>query len=148
MTATSASRPASARDPRHRLRLLGAVLVATVGGIHFYLYFDYFHRVHIIGTLFLANAATGVLIAGWLLASDGVLALIAGAGFAATTLCAFLISVHWGLFGFHERFSGTWQSAAGLVELAAVLLLGALTAQSLLRPARPIAEGPHPPARP
>jgi hypothetical protein len=111
-----------------------------VGGIHFYLYFDYFHRVHIIGALFLANAAIGVLIALWLLASDGVLALIAGAGFAATTLCGFLISVQWGLFGFHERFSGTWQSAAGLVELVTVLLLGTLAAESLLRPVRPLAE--------
>ena len=148
MTATSASRRSSAHAPRHRLRLLGAVLVAAIGGIHFYLYFDYFHRVHIIGALFLANAATGVLIALWLLASDGVLALIAGAGFAATTLCAFLISVHWGLFGFHERFSGTWQSTAGLVELGAVLVLGTLAAQSLLHPVRQFAEGPQQATRP
>jgi hypothetical protein len=148
MTATSASRPSSARDPRRRLRLLGAVLVAAVGGIHFYLYFDYFHRVDIIGALFLANAAAAVLIALWLLASDGVLALLGGAGFAATTLCAFLISVQWGLFGFHERFSGTWQSAAGLVELVTALLLGTLAAQSLLRRVRPLAERPQQAARP
>jgi len=115
--------------------MLGALLVAAIGGIHLYLYFDYFHRIHIIGGLFLANAAAGLLLALWLLASRGALALLAGAGFAATTLAAFLISVQWGLFGYHERFSGTWQSTAGLVELVAAVLLGTLAGRSLLRPA-------------
>jgi len=129
-------------------RVLGAILVAAIGGIHLYLWFDYFHRVHVIGALFLANAAAGGLIAIWLLASDGVLALLAGAGFAVTTLAAFLISVHWGMFGYHERFSGTWQSTAGLVELVTAVLLGTLAAQSVLRPVNRIADGPQRAARP
>ncbi|HEY2656401.1 MAG TPA: hypothetical protein VGI55_11470 [Solirubrobacteraceae bacterium] len=124
-------------------RLVGAILVAAIGGIHLYLWFDYFHRVHVIGVLFLANAGAGALIALWLLTSDGVIALVAGAGFAATTLAGFLISTQWGLFGFHERFSGTWQSTAGLVELVTIILLGTLAAQSLLRPVHGIAEGPQ-----
>ena len=129
-------------------RLLGAILVAAIGGIHLYLFFDYFHQVHVIGVLFLANAGAGVLIALWLLTSDGVLALLAGAGFAATTLAGFLISTQWGLFGFHERFSGTWQSTAGLVELVTIILLGTLAAKSLLRPVQGIAEAPQPAPRP
>jgi hypothetical protein len=145
--ATGARRSSAAPDRRRLPRVLGAILVAAVGGIHLYLWFDYFHRVHIIGTLFLANAAAGVLIALWLLASDGVLALLAGAGYAATTLCAFLVSTQWGLFGYHERFSGTWQSTAGLVELVTVLLLGALAAESQLRHVRPIGKGPQPAPR-
>ena len=131
----------------HPLRAVGGILVAAIGGIHLYLYFDYFHRIHVIGVLFLANAAAGILIALWLLASDGVLALVAGAGFAATTLAAFLISVQWGLFGYHERFSGTWQSSAGLVELVAAILLASLAAQSGLRPLHRIAKPTQPAAR-
>ena len=128
-------------------RALGAILVAAIGGIHLYRWFDYFHKVHVIGALFLANAATGVLISLWLLASDRLFPLLAGAGFAATTLAGFLISVHWGLFGFHESFSGTWQSTAGLVELVTTVLLGTLAAQSLLRPVHRIADGPQPAPR-
>jgi hypothetical protein len=36
-----------------------ALLVAATGAIHLYLWFDYFHRVHVVGELFLANAAVG-----------------------------------------------------------------------------------------
>jgi len=59
------------------VRLAAALLVAATGAIHLYLWFDYFHRVHVVGDLFLANAAAGGLLAaalltlgaaGWLLA--------------------------------------------------------------------------------
>ena len=125
-----------ASDLRRDARILAAVLIATVGAIHLYLWFDYFHRVHVVGALFLANAAAGLPIAVWLLVSAGVLGLIAGAGFAATTLAAFLVSTRWGLFGYHEHFLGSWQLAAGLVELAAALLLAALAATARVRPGR------------
>jgi hypothetical protein len=105
-------------------RAAGAALVATAGALHLYLWSDYFHRVHVIGALFLANAASGFAIAAALLASRNVLMLLAGVGFAAGTLVAFAISTHFGLFGYRESFWGGWQEAAGGVELAAVLVLG------------------------
>ena len=95
-TVSSGAGRACARGSRDRSPDAGAARVLTIGGIHLYLWFDYFHKVHVIGALFLANAATGVLISLWLLAFGGVLALLAGAGFAATTLAGLLISVHWG----------------------------------------------------
>jgi hypothetical protein len=100
-----------------------ALLVAATGAIHLYLWFDYFHRVHVVGDLFLANAAAGLLLAAALLASRSLLVLVAGGGFALSTFAAFAVSTHYGLFGYHERFWGTWQESAGGLELAAALVL-------------------------
>jgi hypothetical protein len=33
-----------------------------------------------------------------------------------------VVSTRWGLFGYHERFWGSWQEAAGGIELAAAFL--------------------------
>ena len=60
--------------------MAAALLVAATGAIHLYLWFDYFHRVHVVGDLFLANAAAGLLLALALLASGSMLVLVAGAG--------------------------------------------------------------------
>jgi hypothetical protein len=98
-----------------------ALLVVAAGAIHLYLWFDYFHRVHVVGALFLVNAAVGLLIGAFLLARRSRLVLLVAAGYAAGTLVAFVVSTRWGLFGYRETFWGSWQEAAGGVELAAVL---------------------------
>lgn len=113
-----------------------AALVATAAALHLYLWFDYFHHIHIVGTLFLANAAVGALIAVALAASRDPLVLLAGAGYAITTLAAFVVSTRWGLFGYHERFWGHWQEAAGTAELAALGLLAVMLAPSARRHGR------------
>lgn len=103
--------------------MAAALLVAATGAIHLYLWFDYFHRVHVVGVLFLANAAAGIVLALALLASGARLLLAAAAGFALSTFVAFAVSTRYGLFGYHERFWGKWQESAGGVELAAALVL-------------------------
>ncbi len=103
-----------------------ALLVAAAGAIHLYLYFDYFHRVHVVGVLFLVNAATGLVIGALLLASRDVLVLLAAGGYAVGTLAAFVVSTRWGLFGYRETFWGSWQEAAGGLELTAAVLAAAL----------------------
>ena len=100
-----------------------ALLVATAGAIHLYLWFDYFHRVHVVGALFLVNAAAGLALGAALLVSRDVRVLLAAGGYAAGTLVAFLVSTRWGLFGYRETFWGSWQEAAGGVELAATVLV-------------------------
>jgi hypothetical protein len=107
-----------------------ALLVAAAGAIHLYLYFDYFHRVHVVGVLFLVNAAAGLAIGAVLLVRRSRVVLLAALGYAAGTLAAFLISTRWGLFGYHETFWGSWQEAAGGIELAAALLAAVLLARS------------------
>ena len=113
--------------------MAAALLVAATGAIHLYLWFDYFHRVHVVGELFLGNAAAGAVIAVALVASRSGLVLAAGAGFVLSTFVAFAVSTRYSLFGYHESFWGSWQEAAGGVELAAavVLLYGALARRSV-----------------
>ena len=110
-----------------------ALLVAAAGAIHLYLWFDYFHRVHVVGALFLVNAAVGLALGAALLASRDVRVLLAAGGYAAGTLVAFVVSTRWGLFGYRETFWGSWQEAAGGVELAATVLAALLLADYRVR---------------
>jgi hypothetical protein len=110
-----------------------ALLVAAAGAIHLYLYFDYFHRVHVIGVLFLVNAAAGLVIGAALLMRRDVPVLLAAGGYAVGTLAGFVVSTRWGLFGYRETFWGSWQEAAGAVELAIALLAAALLGAALRR---------------
>lgn len=122
-----ASRPGAETEARAAAyrpavgRIATALLVAAAGAVHLYLWFDYFHRVHVVGALFLVNAAAGIVLgAALLVRGDAVLVLAAGA-YALGTLAAFVVSTRWGLFGYRESFWGSWQEAAAGVELAAAL---------------------------
>lgn len=127
----------SARRRSRRTRTAGstvgtgatALLVAAAGAIHLYLYFDYFHRVHVVGALFLVNAVAGLALAAALLAHRDVLLVLAAGGYAAGTLAAFVVSTRWGLFGYRESFWGSWQEAAGGIELSAALVAALLVAR-------------------
>jgi hypothetical protein len=103
-----------------------ALLVAAAGAIHLYLYFDYFHLVHVVGALFLVNAAVGLAAGAVLLLRRDRLAVLVAGGYAVGTLAAFAVSTRWGLFGYRETFWASWQEAAGAVELAAALLAALL----------------------
>lgn len=105
-----------------------ALLVGAAGAIHLYLWFDYFHRVHVVGALFLVNAGAGLAIGTALLARRSAAVLLIAGGYAVGTLAAFAISTRWGLFGYRETFWGSWQEAAGGTELAAAVLAAALLA--------------------
>ena len=107
-----------------------ALLVAAAGAIHLYLWFDFFHRVHVVGALFLVNAAAGLALGVALLARRDLRVLLAAGGYAAGTLVAFVVSTRWGLFGYRETFWGNWQEAAGGVELAATVLVALRLAAS------------------
>jgi hypothetical protein len=109
----------------------GALLVLAAGAIHLWLYFDYFHSIHVIGVLFLFNTAAATIVGVPLLVSTNAWLLAAGIGYAAGTLAAFFISVYHGLFGYVETLSGGWQLAAAGVEIAALVLLLPISALSL-----------------
>src|ERR671931_746528 len=130
------------RDMASAARAAGALFVLTAGAIHLWLYFDYFHAVHVVGVLFLLNAAAAAAVAIVLLASDHPISLLAGVGYAAGTIAAFLISVYHGLFGYVEALRGPWQDAAGLLELAVVVILLPLLIVSVQRDRRSTPEVP------
>jgi len=104
-------------------RVTGALLVLAAGALHLYLYFDYFHRVHVIGVLFLLNMAAATVIGFTLLLSSRLSVLAAGILYASATLGAFFLSVYHGMFGYVEHLTGPWQEAVGGVEVAAIVTL-------------------------
>ena len=104
----------------------------AAGAIHLWLYFDYFHRVHVVGVLFLLNTAFALVAGVALLFSGRPLALLAGTAYASGTLLGFFVSVYHGLFGYVESLRGPWQEAAGGVEVAALVFLAPLLASALL----------------
>jgi hypothetical protein len=99
------------------------LLVLAAGAVHLWLYFDFFREVHVVGTLFLLNAAAAAIIGCVLLVSAHPVAAAAGIAYAAGTLGFFLISVYRGLFGYTESLQGGWQEAAGGLELAVIVVL-------------------------
>jgi hypothetical protein len=101
----------------------GGLLVLAAGALHLWLYFDFFHRVHVIGVLFVLNAVAATAIGFLVLLSSRPLAAAAGVVYSMATLAGFFLSVYQGLFGYVERLTGPWQEAAGGVEFAAIVVL-------------------------
>jgi hypothetical protein len=118
-------------------RIAAALAVLTAGAVHLWLYgHDGYSSIHVIGPLFLLNGIAAALIGGGLLFSGALLVVLAGIGYALTTLVAFVVSATNGLFGWKEVWSGTPQAVAGFTELAAVLLLLPALARAVRLPSR------------
>lgn len=133
-----AARPEASARPSVNLvaaRAVAAGLVVATGAIHLYLYRDGFSAVPTIGRLFLANFVVGVVLGLVVLLRGRVAWSLLGAGFCLATLAGFLISVHWGLFGYQETLSGVWQERAAVVEIAGAIACAVVAVWALrLRP--------------
>jgi hypothetical protein len=115
------------------LRPLGAALLLAIAGIHLYLWSQGYDGIDVIGSAFLLQAVFGIGGAALLLVTPQrwlpwVAAL--GAAFAAGSLAALLISTTVGLFGFVETTTATLWWETLWVELAAIVVLGALVVVS------------------
>jgi hypothetical protein len=131
---------AIANSPRGRLslRVLGAILILFVGADHYYEYsVDQYSVLPTIGTLFLLNFISAVVVALLLLAPlrrvfrrrSGTalqLAALSGFGIAATSLVALLASEHTKLFGFMESNYRPAIIVAIASEAAAAVVLALL----------------------
>ena len=114
-----------------RLQIAGALLLAVSAGIHLDLYLTGYRSIPTIGWLFLVQFAAGFVLTGTVLVTQSWLAAAASAGFALSTLGAYLLAVWIGLFGFKEIRTRAG-IAAGLIEVAAfaVLALAAIARSS------------------
>ena len=128
--------PGSGR-PQLQLRLAGAALLAATGGIHLDLYLTGYRHIPTIGWLFLLQVIAAFALAAATLAIRSPLVAAAGAGFAASTLVGYLLSVWFGLFGFKE-IRTTAGIVAGVIEVAAFAALAILA----VMPAPAAAAGP------
>ena len=115
------------REVELRLQVAGALLLAVSAGIHLYLYLTGYRSIPTIGWLFLVQFIVAFVLMAAVLVTHSWLAAAASAGFALSTLGAYLLAVWTGLFGFKEVRTRAG-IAAGLIEVAAfgVLALAAL----------------------
>ena len=120
------------------VRMLGAILLILVGVDHYYEYsVDQYSVLPTIGTLFLLNFISATVTGLILLAPLGrlvhrfdrialELAALSGAGIAASSLVALLVSEHTKLFGFMESNYRPAIILAIALEAAAALVLAVL----------------------
>jgi predicted lipoprotein with Yx(FWY)xxD motif len=122
------------RRAQLRLQVAGALLLAVSAVIHLGLYLTGYRSIPTIGWLFLMQVVVAFVLTATVLVTHSWLAAAASAGFALSTLGAYLLAVWIGLFGFKEIRTRAG-IAAGLIEVAAfgVLALAAIA----VGPARP-----------
>ena len=118
------------------LRVAGAALLLAIAGIHLYLWQQGYRTIDVIGPAFLLQAVVGVGGAVLLLVAPRRLLPVAaalGALFALGSLGALLMSTFVGLFGFQESTAADLWWETLWVELAAIVVLGVLTALAARR---------------
>ncbi len=115
------------RQVQLRLQVAGALLLAVSAAIHLDLYVTGYRSIPTVGWLFLLQVIVAFVLTAAVLVTHSSLAAAASAGFALSTLGAYLLAVWIGLFGFKEIRTRVG-IAAGLIEVAAfgVLALAAI----------------------
>ena len=111
------------------LRILGAALLAGMAWIHLDLWLDGYRTIAVVGPAFLLDVLAGFGLAALLLVTPRPLVAwvaVLGALTAAGTVAGLLLSTTVGLFGFVESTAAPLWWESFWVELAAVVVLGAL----------------------
>ena len=111
------------------LRILSAIVLAAIGGIHLFLVFDGVGG--ILGVFFVLNAIAGVVLAIGMLALHGRLlglATVLGLLFVIASLAALLLALTVGLFGITETWDFTLVPQTLVVEAIGIVILGIATA--------------------
>jgi predicted lipoprotein with Yx(FWY)xxD motif len=126
------------RRQQLRLQGAGALLLAVSACIHLDLYLTGYRSIPTIGWLFLLQVIVAFVLAAAVLVTHSWLAAAASAGFALSTLGAYLLAVWTGLFGFREIRTRAG-IAAGLIEVAA---FGVLALAAIVVGPAPQADGP------
>jgi hypothetical protein len=118
------------------LRVLGAALLLAIAGIHLYLWQQGYRGIEVIGPAFLLQSVIGVGGAALVLVAPRRLlpiAAVLGALFALGSLGALIVSTTVGLFGFVESTQADLWWETLWVEIAAVVVLTALTVAAARR---------------
>jgi hypothetical protein len=127
--------------------VVGGLLLVWSGYIHFHLWQSVGYR-HIptIGPLFLLQSIAGLLLGLLLIVVRRVWAAVLGAGFAASTLAGFLLTVglKGGLFNFKESWSAPFAHQAFAIEIAAIVVLAIAGALCLAQSATATRAGSTP----
>ncbi len=114
------------------MRILSAIVLLVIGGIHWFLVFDGVGG--LLGVLFVLNAVAGVVLAvGMLALRDRILRLatVLGLLFAIASLLALLLALTVGLFGISETWTFTLVPETVVVDAIGVVVLGITTGVEL-----------------
>lgn len=117
------------------MRILSALVLLTVGGIHLFLVFDGVRGV--LGVLFVLNAISALVLAIAVLVLHGVLlrwAVVLSLLFVIATLASLLIALTIGLFGIHEVWTFTLVPQTIVIESVGIVILAVACITLLRRP--------------
>jgi len=107
------------------LCIIGAALLVTSASVHIYYYNLIYKNIATIGNLFLVQIVASFILALALVLTRHVLVVLASAGLMAGTVIGFILVRTGTLFGFHLPFTSGLAAFVLVVEVVAVVLLGA-----------------------
>jgi hypothetical protein len=120
------------QGPLRVMRILSAIVLFAIGGIHLFLVFDGVGGA--LGVSFILNAIAGIVLGigmlalrGRFLILDAVLSLL----FVIASLLALLLALTVGLFGIREVWTFTLVPETVIVEAIGVVVLGVTSAMAL-----------------
>ena len=122
------------QGPLWLLRILSAVILAAIAGIHLFLVFDGVGG--LLGTMFVLNAIAGFVLAIAMLALRGAwlrIATVLSLLFVIASLAALLLALTVGLFGIREVWSFTLVPETVIVEVIGIVVLGITSGFELRR---------------
>ena len=125
------------QGPLWLLRILSAIILAAVGGIHLFLIFDGVGG--LLGTMFVLNAIAAFVLAVGMLVLRGTwlrLATILSLLFLIASLAALLLALTVGLFGITEVWSFTLVPETVIIESIGIVVLAITSGVSMRRRAR------------
>ena len=127
-SATASSSAASSQVATRVMRVLSAILLLAVGGIHLFLVFDGVGGT--LGVLFVLNAVAGIVLAIGMLVLRGrllKLATVLGLLFLIASLASLLLALTVGLFGITEVWTFTLVPQTVVVDAIGIVVLAITT---------------------
>ena len=122
----------SGQGPLRVMRILSAIVLFVIGGIHLFLVFDGVGGA--LGASFILNAIAGIVLGIGMLALRGrflILDAVLGLLFIIASLIALLLALTVGLFGIHEVWTFTLVPETVVVEAIGIVVLGVTSAMAL-----------------
>jgi len=117
------------------LRILSAILLLAVGGIHLFLRFD--GTGGVLGVMFVLNGIAAIVLAVGMLALRGTLlklTTVLSLLFLLASLAALLLALTVSLFGIREVWTYTLVPQTVVVDAIGIVVLAITTAVALRRP--------------
>ena len=122
----------SGQGPLRVMRILSAIVLFVIGGIHLFLVFDGVGGA--LGASFILNAIAGIALGIGMLTLRGrflILDAVLGLLFIIASLIALLLALTVGLFGIHEVWTFTLVPETVIVEAIGIVVLGVTSAIAL-----------------